>query len=110
VQNQQQQQRAQQQEQNQQQQQHAQQQQQERLSQQHQQQLIEQQNVAAATTRRMNMAQTCFGAVNNGYQEGFRAGEADRQDRWHSDYRDSYAYRDANYGYSGYYLAQDDYN
>ncbi len=49
-------------------------------------------------------------AVNNGYQEGFRAGEADRQDRWHSDYRDSYAYRDANYGYSGYYIAQDDYN
>jgi hypothetical protein len=49
-------------------------------------------------------------AVNNGYQEGFRTGEADRQDRWHSDYGDSYAYRDANYGYSGYYLAQDDYN
>ena len=40
-------------------------------------------------------------------QEGYRAGEADRQDRWHSDYRDSYAYRDANYGYSGYYIAQD---
>ena len=26
------------------------------------------------------------------------------------DYRDSYAYRDANYGSSGYYLAQVDYN
>jgi flagellar biosynthesis/type III secretory pathway protein FliH len=49
-------------------------------------------------------------AVNNGYQEGFRAGQADRQDRWRSNYRDSYAYQDANYGYSGYYVAQDDYN
>ena len=49
-------------------------------------------------------------AVNYGYEEGFRTGQADRQDRWHSDYRDSYAYQDANYGYSGYYLAQDDYN
>jgi hypothetical protein len=49
-------------------------------------------------------------AVNHGYEEGFRTGEADRQDRWHSDYQDSYAYRDANYGYSGYYLSQDDYN
>jgi len=49
-------------------------------------------------------------AVNHGYEEGFRTGEADRQDQWHSDYQGSYAYRDANYGYSGYYLAQDDYN
>jgi hypothetical protein len=49
-------------------------------------------------------------AVNNGYQEGFRAGGADRQDRWRSSYKDSYAYRDANYGYSGYYVARDDYN
>lgn len=44
------------------------------------------------------------------YEEGFRTGEADRQGQWHSDYQGSYAYRDANYGYSGYYLAQDDYN
>jgi flagellar biosynthesis/type III secretory pathway protein FliH len=49
-------------------------------------------------------------AVNHGYEEGFRTGEADRQDHWRSDYQGSYAYRDANYGYSGYYLAQDDYN
>ncbi len=49
-------------------------------------------------------------AMNNGYQEGFRAGEADRQDRWRSDYRDSYAYQDANYGYNGYYVDREDYN
>jgi len=48
--------------------------------------------------------------VNYGYQEGFQAGQADRQDRWASNYQSSYAYQDANYGYSGYYLAQDDYN
>jgi len=30
-------------------------------------------------------------AVNYGYQEGFRAGAADRQDGWRPDYRESYA-------------------
>jgi acyl transferase domain-containing protein len=49
-------------------------------------------------------------AVRYGYEEGFRAGRADRDDRWHSDYQGSYAYRDANYGYNGYYVSQDDYN
>jgi hypothetical protein len=49
-------------------------------------------------------------AVNYGYQEGFGAGQADRQDGWRADYQDSYAYQDANYGYDGYYVAQDDYN
>jgi hypothetical protein len=49
-------------------------------------------------------------AVNNGYQEGFLAGQADRQDGWRSDYLDSNVYQDANYGYDGYYVAQDDYN
>jgi hypothetical protein len=49
-------------------------------------------------------------AVNHGYEEGFRAGKADRDDRWRGNYRDSYAYRDANYGYSGYYVARSDYN
>ena len=49
-------------------------------------------------------------AVNYGYEEGFRAGEADRQDRWGYNYEDSYAYRDANYGYGGYYVERDDYN
>jgi len=49
-------------------------------------------------------------AVNYGYQEGIRAGRADRQDQWRSDYRNSYAYQDANYGYDGYYVRQSDYN
>ena len=49
-------------------------------------------------------------AVNYGYEEGFRAGKADRDDRWRSNYKDSYAYRDANYGYSGYYINRSDYN
>jgi flagellar biosynthesis/type III secretory pathway protein FliH len=67
--------------------------------------------VAGATTRRINTAQIFSAqAVNYGYQEGFRAGEADRQDRWRSNYRDSYAYQDANYGYNGYYVDRDDYN
>ncbi|HVR81750.1 MAG TPA: hypothetical protein VHF02_06685 [Luteimonas sp.] len=49
-------------------------------------------------------------AINYGYQEGIRAGRADREDRWASDYRNSYAYQDANYGYNGYYVSQADYN
>jgi len=49
-------------------------------------------------------------AVNYGYEEGLRAGRADREDRWGYNYEDCYAYRDANYGYSGYYLSRDDYN
>ena len=49
-------------------------------------------------------------AVNYGYEEGYRAGRADRDDRWGSNYEDSYAYRDANYGYSGYYVSRADYN
>jgi len=49
-------------------------------------------------------------AVNYGYQEGVRAGEADRQDGYRFDYRSSYAYEDANYGYTGMYVDQRDYN
>ena len=49
-------------------------------------------------------------AINNGYQQGFLAGRADRQDRWRSNYQGSYAYQDANYGYGGYYVSQGDYN
>ena len=55
-------------------------------------------------------AKTLRQAVNYGYEEGFRAGRADRDDRWGSNYKDSYAYRDANYGYSGYYVDRSDYN
>jgi len=48
-------------------------------------------------------------AVNYGYQEGLRAGRADREDGWRSDYRNSLGYRNASYGYYGYYLDQDQY-
>jgi len=49
-------------------------------------------------------------AVNNGYQEGYRAGQADRQDRFGGGYQNSYAYQDANLGYGGMYVNQGDYN
>jgi hypothetical protein len=49
-------------------------------------------------------------AVNYGYQQGFQAGQADRQDHWKSNYQSSVAYRDANYGYTGNYVDQGDYN
>jgi hypothetical protein len=55
-------------------------------------------------------AKTLREAAQYGYEEGFRAGKADRDDRWSFNYEDSYAYRDANYGYSGYYVSRDDYN
>jgi hypothetical protein len=49
-------------------------------------------------------------AVDYGYQQGYEAGQADRQDGWAADYRNSYAYSDANYGYAGSYVNQSDYN
>ena len=49
-------------------------------------------------------------AVNYGYAEGFQAGQADRADGWRYSSRDSYAYQDASYGYSGYYVGLDDYS
>ncbi|TWT23160.1 hypothetical protein FQY83_00440 [Luteimonas marina] len=48
-------------------------------------------------------------AVSYGYQEGLRAGRADREDGWRYDDRGSYGYRDASYGYDGRYLAHDQY-
>ena len=49
-------------------------------------------------------------ALNNGYREGWQAGTADREDGWRPSYGTSYAYRDANYGYNGYYLDRGTYN
>jgi hypothetical protein len=49
-------------------------------------------------------------AVNYGYQEGVRFGQADRQDGLSPNVQASYAYRDANYGYAGNYVDQSDYN
>jgi hypothetical protein len=48
-------------------------------------------------------------AVSFGYDEGFRAGQADKGDGWHFDYLDSYAYQDASYGYRGQYVDRDEY-
>ena len=48
-------------------------------------------------------------AVNYGYEEGFRAGQADREDRARFSYRDSYAYQDATYGYNGYHVDLNEY-
>jgi hypothetical protein len=50
-------------------------------------------------------------AVNYGYEEGFRAGQADREDGWRSGgYQDTYAYQDGNFGYTGYYVNREEYN
>jgi hypothetical protein len=49
-------------------------------------------------------------AIRNGYQEGYQAGAADRQDGWRSDYTNSYAYRDATWGFDGAYIDQADYS
>ena len=49
-------------------------------------------------------------ATNTGYQQGLQAGRADKQDNWRFDYKQSFAYEDANYGYDGRYVRQEDYN
>ena len=49
-------------------------------------------------------------ALQAGYNEGFKAGRADREDHWRYDYRSAFAYKDANYGYDGRYIDQDEYN
>lgn len=48
-------------------------------------------------------------ALNQGYKEGYRAARADRADRWRYDPRSSFAYQDANFGYDGRYVPQDEY-
>jgi hypothetical protein len=49
-------------------------------------------------------------AVNYGYDQGYRTGLADRRDRSSFNFEGSFAYQDANYGYSGFYVDRDDYN
>lgn len=49
-------------------------------------------------------------AVNDGYQQGYVSGRADRQDGAPNNYRNAYAYQDANYGYNGLYVPQSNYN
>ena len=48
-------------------------------------------------------------AVNDGYAEGYRAGQADREDGWGFDAEQAYAYQDASYGYDGYYVDLSEY-
>jgi len=55
-------------------------------------------------------AQMLRDAVNNGYEQGFYAGQADRRDSWGFDYQNSFGYQDAAYGYNAYYVSYDDYN
>lgn len=54
-------------------------------------------------------AQMLRDAVNNGYEEGFYAGQADRSDGWEYDPTRSYAYEDASFGYDNYYVSIDEY-
>jgi hypothetical protein len=54
-------------------------------------------------------AQLLQDAVNDGYEQGMDAGRADREDRWHFDYRNTFAYEDAAYGYNGLYVDRDEY-
>jgi uncharacterized membrane-anchored protein len=55
----------------------------------------------AATTRRIDMAPICFGMPSTTVMS-----KATRR----FSYQNSYAYQDANYGYGGYYVPQDEYN
>ena len=55
-------------------------------------------------------AQMLQQAVNNGYREGFYAGQADRRDGWEFDYQNSFGYQDAALGYNAYYVSYDEYN
>jgi hypothetical protein len=49
-------------------------------------------------------------AVNDGYQQGYRVGVADREDHWKSNYQNSQIYRDADFGYTGNYVDESDYS
>jgi hypothetical protein len=68
--------------------------------------------IVSGNTRTTNQygAEVLRQAVNYGYQQGVEAGQADRQDHWAANYRNSLAYQDANYGYTGNYVNQSDYN
>jgi hypothetical protein len=49
-------------------------------------------------------------AIRYGYEEGYRAGQADRLDGWSYDPYQSYGYVDAAYGYDSYYVGMDEYS
>ena len=49
-------------------------------------------------------------AIDQGYREGLRAGTADRYDGWRGDYRSSFAWIDASFGFRGNYISRSEYN
>ena len=55
-------------------------------------------------------AQMIQNAIQYGYEEGYRAGQADRYDGWGYNYDSSYGYQDASYGYDSYYVGMDEYS
>jgi hypothetical protein len=54
-------------------------------------------------------AQMLQEAINRGYEEGYYAGQADREDGWSFSPNDAIAYNDASYGYNGYYVDLSEY-
>ncbi len=48
-------------------------------------------------------------ALNDGYDQGYQAGQADRYDNWDYDYQNSDSYRDGSYGYDSYYVGLNEY-
>jgi hypothetical protein len=55
-------------------------------------------------------AQMLQQAVERGYEEGFYAGRADREDGWGYSPQGSYGYQDASFGYDSYHVSMDEYN
>jgi hypothetical protein len=48
-------------------------------------------------------------AVNQGYQEGYRAGQIDRRDRVPADFQRAFDFENGNFDYAGSYVPQSDY-
>lgn len=67
---------------------------------------------AGSTVRETNQygVEVLRQAVNQGYKQGYRGGLADRRDGSPANYQRAFAYQDANYGYNGNYIPEDDYN
>lgn len=49
-------------------------------------------------------------AVDLGYQQGYRAGQIDRRNGAPADYQRAFDYQNGEYGYTGSYVPQSDYN
>ena len=49
-------------------------------------------------------------AVNQGYLEGYRAGQIDRRDRVPADFQRAFDFENGNFGYAGSYVPQSDYS